>query len=298
MSFGTGRPFATVLLPQGSVTWAVSRERIDREVLSQPNPWSYRRNTSTGDIKEWIKRLPRPILTATAMATKILVVDDEPWVVQAVRSYLEEAHFEVISAHDGAEALAQFDAHAPDLIVLDWMLPKLDGISVAQRIRQTSNVPIIMLTARADEEARIEGLETGADDYVVKPFSARELEARVRAVLRRSAGKNTPILEVGDLRMDQAQRQLQVRGKLLRLTAMEFDLLAFLMMHPGRVFTRLELLEAVRGATYESFERSVDSHIKRLRQKIEPDPRNPRFVLTVFGVGYKLAKEDVQCSDS
>lgn len=224
------------------------------------------------------------------MATKILVVDDEPWVVQAVRSYLEEAHFEVIGAYDGAEALAQFDTHAPDLIVLDWMLPELDGISVAERIRQTSNVPIIMLTARVDEEDRIEGLETGADDYVVKPFSARELEARVRAVLRRSTGKKTPVLEVGDLRMDQAQRQLRVQGRPIELTAMEFDLLAFLMTHPGRVFTRLELLEAVRGETYDSFERSVDSHIKRLRQKIEPDPRNPRFVLTVFGVGYKLTR--------
>jgi DNA-binding response OmpR family regulator len=226
------------------------------------------------------------------MATKILVVDDEPWVVQAVRSYLEEAHFEVISAFDGAEALAQFDRHAPDLIILDWMLPEVDGLSVAQRIRRTSNVPIIMLTAKVDEEDRIAGLETGADDYVVKPFSARELEARVRAVLRRSIGKRAPVLEVGDLRMDQAQRLVWLGGEPIELTAMEFDLLAFLMTHPRRVFTRLELLEAVRGETYESFERSIDSHIKRLRQKIEPDPRNPRFVLTVFGVGYKLAKEE------
>jgi len=225
------------------------------------------------------------------MATKILVVDDEPWVVQAVRGYLEEAHFEVISAYDGAEAIAQFGRHQPDLIILDWMLPELDGISVAQRIRQTSGVPIIMLTAKVDEEDRIEGLETGADDYVIKPFSARELEARVRAVLRRSAGAKSPILEVGDLRMDQAERRLLVKGEPVELTAMEFDLLAFLMTYPGRVFTRLELLEAVRGEPYESFERSVDSHIKRLRQKIEPDPRNPRYVLTVFGVGYKLAKE-------
>ncbi len=234
----------------------------------------------------------RPILATTAMATKILIVDDEPWVVQAVRRYLEEAHFEVISAYDGAEALAQFERHAPDLIILDWLLPELDGISVAQRIRKTSDVPIIMLTAKVDEDDRIEGLETGADDYVVKPFSARELEARLRAVLRRSAGKKTPILEVGDLRIDQAQRRVWVRGEQVELTAMEFDLLAFLMTYPGRVFTRLELLEAVRGETYESFERSVDSHIKRLRQKIEADPRNPCFVLTVFGIGYKLAKED------
>ena len=210
------------------------------------------------------------------MPTKILVVDDEPWVVQAVRSYLEAAHFEVLSAHDGTEALAQFDTHAPDLIILDWMLPKLDGIAVAQRIRETSNVPIIMLTAKVEEDDRVEGLESGADDYVVKPFSARELEARVHAVLRRSAGRKAPVLEVGDLRIDQAQRRTWVRGEPVELTAMEFDLLAFLMTHPGRVFTRLELLEAVRGETYESFERSVDSHVKRLRQKIEADPHAPR----------------------
>ncbi len=226
------------------------------------------------------------------MATKILVVDDEPWVVQAIRSYLEEAHFEVVSAYDGAEALAQFSQHQPDLVILDWMLPEMDGLSVTHRIREISSVPIIMLTAKVDEEDRIEGLETGADDYVIKPFSARELEARVRAVLRRSTGKTPPVLEVGDLRLDQSQRRLWVFGDPVELTAMEFDLLAFLMTYPGRVFTRLELLEAVRGETYESFERSVDSHIKRLRQKIEPDPRNPRFVLTVFGIGYKLAREE------
>ena len=133
----------------------------------------------------------------------------------------------------------------------------------------------------------------GVSNYIVKPFSARELEARVRAVLRRAVGKRTPVMEVGDLRMDQAQHRVWVGGEQIEQTAMEFDLLAFLMTHPGRVFTPRELLEAVRGETYESFERSVDSHIKRLRQKIEPDPRNPRFVLTVFGVGYKLAKENV-----
>ncbi len=225
------------------------------------------------------------------MTTKILVVDDEPWVVQAVQKYLEEAHFEVIPAYDGEEALAEFDHHAPDLIILDWMLPKLDGISVARSIRRTSNVPIIMLTAKVDEEDRIKGLEIGADDYVIKPFSARELEARVRAVLRRSVGKELPIIEIGDLRLDRMERRVWASGEPVGLTAMEFDLLAFLMTHPGRVFTRLELLEAVRGETYESFERSVDSHIKRLRQKIEPDPADPRFLLTVFGVGYRLAKE-------
>jgi len=222
--------------------------------------------------------------------TRILVVDDEQMVVQSVRTYLEAAHFEVISAYDGREAIAQFDAHEPDLIILDWMLPEIDGLTVAERIRRESPVPIIMLTARVDEEDRIAGLETGADDYVVKPFSARELEARVRAVLRRSEGQRAPALEAGPLRLDRGQRQVWISGREVELTAMEFDLLSFLMDQPGRVFTRLELLEAVRGDTYGGFERSVDSHIKRLRQKIEPDPQEPTLILTVFGIGYKLGK--------
>jgi DNA-binding response OmpR family regulator len=225
------------------------------------------------------------------MTTKILVVDDEPWVVQSVRSYLEAAHFEIIAAYDGKEALAQFAAHTPDLIILDWMLPEIDGLSVAQQIRRHSNVPIIMLTARVEEEDRVIGLEIGADDYVVKPFSARELEARVRAVLRRASGGTSSVLEVGPLHLDHGQRRITFHGEVLELTAMEFDLLAFLMSQPGRVFTRLELLKAVRGDTYGGFERSIDSHIKRLRQKIEHDPREPSLILTVFGVGYKLAKE-------
>ncbi len=225
------------------------------------------------------------------MATRILVVDDEPWVVQSVRSYLEAAHFEVVAAYNGNEAIAQFDAHKPDLIILDWMLPEMDGIAVAKHIRQESAVPIIMLTARVDEEDRISGLETGADDYVIKPFSARELEARVRAVLRRSTGAAASVLEVGPIQLDHEQRKVSISGEIIELTAMEFDLLAFLMAQPGRVFSRLELLEAVRGDTYGGFERSVDSHIKRLRQKIEPDPNNASLILTVFGVGYKLAKE-------
>jgi len=224
------------------------------------------------------------------MTTRILVVDDEPMVVQSVRTYLEAAHFEVMTAYDGREAIAQFNAQKPDLIILDWMLPEIDGLTVAERIRRESPVPIIMLTARVDEEDRIAGLETGADDYVVKPFSARELEARVRAVLRRADGQKTPILEVGALRLDRERRQVWVDGRDIDLTAMEFDLLAFLMGQPGRVFTRLELLEAVRGETYSGFERSVDSHIKRLRQKIEPNPQEPELILTIFGIGYKLGK--------
>ncbi|HHK66892.1 MAG TPA: response regulator transcription factor [Candidatus Acetothermia bacterium] len=224
------------------------------------------------------------------MAHRILVVDDDKWVVQAIRSYLEQAHFEVITAYNGKDAIAQFERNRPDLVILDWMLPEIDGLSVAERIRRRSDVPIIMLTARTDEVDRLTGFQHGVDDYVVKPFSARELEARVRAVLRRSEEKGTPIIEVGGLRLDQEERLLWVEGKPVELPAMGFDLLAFLMRHPERVFTRLELLQAVRGEDYSGFERSIDSHIKRLRQRIEPDPRNPRYILTVFGVGYKLAK--------
>lgn len=232
-----------------------------------------------------------PYTGFTIMSTKILVVDDEPGVVQSIRSYLEAAHFGVLAAYDGQEAVAQFDAHAPDLVILDWMLPEMDGLAVARHIRQRSNVPIIMLTARVEEEDRITGLETGADDYIVKPFSARELEARVRAVLRRSTGGTSSVLEVGSICLDHEQRQADVAGQSVELTAMEFDLLAFLMSQPGRVFTRRELLAAVRGDVYGGFERSVDSHIKRLRQKIEPDPHQPSLIITVFGVGYKLAKQ-------
>ena len=226
------------------------------------------------------------------MAQRILVVDDEPWVVEAVRKYLEQAHFEVLAAYDGADALTLFERNEPDLVILDWMLPKLDGLSVATRIRRSSNVPIIMLTARAEEEDRLSGFDTGIDDYVVKPFSARELEARVRAVLRRSAEREPLILEVGALRLDREQRRVWVNGEPIEVSAMAFDLLGFLMEHPGRVFTRLELLEAVRGDTYGSFERSIDSHVKRLRQKIEIDPHDPKILLTVFGVGYKLLRGD------
>jgi len=226
------------------------------------------------------------------MNKRILVVDDEEWVRELVGRYLEEAGFDVVTAADGRKALTQFDSHRPDLVILDWMLPGLDGLEVATHIRKRSSVPIIMLTARTEEGDRIKGLEFGADDYVVKPFSTRELEARVRAVLRRSQGDFTraTTLESGEIRVDTDQHEVRVGGRSVELSPMEFDLLVFLMKHPGRVFTRLELLEALRGTTYESFERSIDSHIRRLRQKIEPDPNDPRYVLTVFGVGYKFAK--------
>lgn len=228
------------------------------------------------------------------MNTRILVVDDEPWVVRAIRSYLEAAHYDVKAAHTGHEAIMQFDVWQPDLVILDWMLPEMDGLNVARAIRSRSRTPIIMLSARAEEEDRVVGLESGVDDYIVKPFSARELEARVRAVLRRASGTPSSILEVGPLRLDRDQRDVWVRGDAVELTAMEFDLLAFLMANPGRVFTRAELLEAVRGDSYGGFERSVDSHIKRLRLKVEVDAHQPEWILTVFGVGYKLARDDMR----
>ena len=226
------------------------------------------------------------------MAYKVLVVDDEEWVCKLVDGYLRQAGFEVITAGDGRMAIARFERHRPDLVILDWMLPGIDGIEVARRIRATSSVPIIMLTARAEEEDRIKGLEFGADDYVVKPFSARELEARVRAVLRRANGRERTVLEEGDIRIDLPRREVRVAGRTIDgLTPMEFDLLAFLLSHPGRVFTRLEILEVLRGTRYASFERAVDSQIKRLRRKVEPDPGNPRYIVTVFGIGYKLVPD-------
>jgi DNA-binding response OmpR family regulator len=224
---------------------------------------------------------------------RILVVDDDPWVRKLVRGYLERAGFAVTVAASGGEALAEFTAHPPDLVVLDLMLPEMDGLEVARRIRSSSSVPIIMLTARSTEEDRVVGLELGADDYVVKPFSARELEARVRAVSRRAeSGPAEPrVAEADGIRLDLERREAWVDGRPVELTALEFDLLAFLVQHPGRAFTRLELLEAVRGSSFASFERAIDSHIKRLRKKIEPVPDAPTRIVTVYGVGYKLAAE-------
>ena len=225
------------------------------------------------------------------MNKRVLVVDDEEWVVRLIQGYLEQAGFRVAPASDGPGALGQFDVWQPDLVILDLMLPGLDGLEVARRIRKKSEVPIIMLTARADEIDRITGLELGADDYVVKPFSVRELVSRVRAVLRRAEGglAKPTVLEAGAIRLVLDKHEAWLDGKSIELTPMEFDLLAFLMQHPGQVFTRLQILEALRGATYESFERSIDAHIRRLRQKIEIDYRNPRYVLTVYGIGYKFS---------
>ncbi len=220
-------------------------------------------------------------------------MDDDPWVRKLVRGYLERAGFAVTAAASGEEALVEFTAHPPDLVVLDLMLPGMDGLEVAREIRRSSAVPIIMLTARSTEEDRVLGLELGADDYVVKPFSARELEARVRAMFRRAenAPEGPRVAEAGGIRLDLDRREAWVDDRPVSLTALEFDLLAFLVQHPNRAFTRLELLDAVRGTAFASFERAVDSHIKRLRRKVEPVPESPSRIVTVYGVGYKLSTE-------
>jgi two-component system alkaline phosphatase synthesis response regulator PhoP len=227
------------------------------------------------------------------MNKKILVVDDEPQIMRVLKGYLETAGFQVIPAYDGAEALAAFRRVAPDLIVLDLMLPQVDGLDVARAIRRESDVPIIMLTARVDEADRLIGLELGADDYVAKPFSPREVVARVRAVLRRAGGGPEPggrTLSSGDVTLDVDKRQASVAGRPVELTPTEFDLLAALLESPGRVFSRMQLLDKLQGYAYEGYERTIDAHVKNLRQKIESDPKRPTYILTVYGLGYKFAE--------
>ncbi|MDQ1499775.1 MAG: hypothetical protein QOI86_3115 [Actinomycetota bacterium] len=225
----------------------------------------------------------------------VLVVDDEPKIVDVVREYLEHAGFAVRTAGDGPAALERARALAPDLVVLDLGLPGLDGLDVARQLRRSSRVPVIILTARGDELDRIIGLELGADDYLVKPFSPRELVARVRAVLRRvderdAAGDDEPIVR-GDVVVDPARRRVTVVGRPVELTPTEFDLLAHLARQPGRVFTRAQLLTAIHGVAVESYERAVDAHVKNLRRKLEPDPRHPRYVLTAHGIGYRFTDD-------
>lgn len=223
----------------------------------------------------------------------ILVVDDEPKIVQLARDYLEHAGFRVASASDGREALASFRAAVPDLIVLDLGLPLVDGLDVARSVRKTSNVPIVMLTGRGDESDRVSGLELGADDYVTKPFSPKELVARVRAVLRRSEVAAAPvdIIHVGEVTLDLPRMSVRVKDRAVDLTPTEFQLLTALARAPGRVFTRAQLLDAVHGVAFESYERAIDAHVKNIRRKLEPDPREPRYLLTVHGVGYRFAEE-------
>lgn len=223
----------------------------------------------------------------------ILVVDDEARIVALIRDYLENAGYRVLTAGDGPSALARARAEKPDLILLDLGLPKLDGLDVTRQLRRDSVVPIIMLTARGEESDKLVGLELGADDYIVKPFSPKELVARVRAVLRRSEAARQPaeLIRALDVILDVPRLRATRAGEPLDLTPTEFQLLATLAAQPGRVFTRTQLLDAVRGVAVESYERAIDAHIKNIRRKLEPDPRQPRYVLTVYGVGYKFADE-------
>ena len=224
----------------------------------------------------------------------ILVVEDEPQIVGIVRDYLEHAGFAVITAGDGAAALALVRARRPDALVLDLGLPRVAGLDVIRAIRRDSRVPILILSARGDETDRVAGLELGADDYVVKPFSPRELVARVRAVLRRAEA--VPLaderIETGDLVLDLVRRRVTVAGRAVTLTPTEFELLATLAREPGRVWTRSQLLDAVHGFSLETYERAIDGHIRNLRRKLEPDETAPRYVRTVHGVGYALAEPD------
>jgi DNA-binding response OmpR family regulator len=227
------------------------------------------------------------------MSKKILVVDDELKIVKLVRAYLERAGFTVVTAHDGQEALAVFRYERPNLVVLDLMLPGMDGLDVCRAIRRSSDVPIIMLTARDEEVDRLIGLELGADDYVVKPFSPREVVARVRAVLRRTEGQplEPEVVIAGDVTLDLLHRTARVQGRPVELTATEFDLLTVLARHPGQVFTRMQLLDLVQGEAYEGYERTIDVHVKNLRRKLSDDPRNPRYIVTIRGMGYKFSDE-------
>lgn len=226
------------------------------------------------------------------MTKRILVVDDERKFVNVLRGYLEHAGFGVVTANDGNQALAVFRHEKPDLILLDLNLPEMDGLDVARTVRRESSTPIIMVTARVDETDRLIGLELGADDYIVKPFSPREVVARVRAVLRRVEGAAAPaeILRAGDIGLDLTKHVVTVAGEPVELTRSEFDLLHALMQSPGRAFSRMELLDRVQGEAFKGYERTIDAHVKNLRQKLGDDPKHPRYILTVFGVGYKFTE--------
>lgn len=227
------------------------------------------------------------------MSKKILVVDDAPQLRKLVKSYLEQEGYAVVTASDGQEALYVARHEKPDLIILDLMMPEMGGYEFMRAFSKEADKPIIVLTARVEENDKVLGLELGADDFVTKPFSPRELAARVRAVLRRAAKQTSPsdILRAADITLDRAGRVVLVADHQTDLTPSEFDILAALMAAPGRAFTRLELLERLQGTAYEGYERTIDVHIRNLRSKIEPDDTQPHYVETVYGVGYRFAPE-------
>ncbi len=223
----------------------------------------------------------------------VLVVDDEPKIVKLAKDYLEQGGFRVVTAESGDMALELARRERPDMVVLDLNLPGTDGLDVARELRRESDVPVIMLTARVEETDRLIGLELGADDYVTKPFSPRELVARVRAVLRRAQGgaRQSGVIRAGELEIDLQGHRLKRGGEPVDVTRMEFNVLATLAQHPGQAFTRAQLVDRLHGVAYEGYDRSVDSHVKNLRQKLEDDPAEPVYVQTVYGVGYKFNDE-------
>ncbi|MBI2869218.1 MAG: response regulator transcription factor [Chloroflexi bacterium] len=222
--------------------------------------------------------------------TKILIVDDEKKIVEIVKAYLDREGFRTVVAFDGPSALNLARKERPDLVVLDLMLPGISGWDVCRALRRESDVPVIMLTARNESSDKIVGLELGADDYVTKPFDPKELVSRVKAVLRRSDTRRPAksFIRVHELTIDLEKRQVRMGERPIGLTALEFELLRGLAETPGRVFSRAQLLDKVQDESYEGYERTIDSHIKNLRKKIEPDPAHPRYIITVYGAGYKL----------
>ncbi len=228
------------------------------------------------------------------MPGKILIVEDETKIARTVRLYLEQAGFQVTMIHDGALAMPAFRHEQPDLIVLDLMLPNVDGLDICRHIRRTSNVPIIILTSRSEEADKLIGLELGADDYITKPFSPREVVARVRAVLRRAQGSEQPTstMVAGDVMIELERHMATIGEAPIDLTPIEFNLLTAFVRHPGRAFTRLQLLEELGDRAYDGYERTIDQHIKNLRAKLGDDARHPRHILTVYGVGYKFITDE------
>ncbi|MHB8126925.1 MAG: response regulator [Desulfitobacteriaceae bacterium] len=224
---------------------------------------------------------------------KIVLVDDEPEILSLVRDYLSREGFRVLTAINGVDGMILIEREKPDLVLLDWMLPGLNGLEMCKRLRETSSIPIIMLTAKSEEVDRVLGLEFGADDYVVKPFSLRELLARIKTVLRRASGagqENVSALTRGELSIDVASHRVWKRGEEILLTPTEFKMLHLLATRPGVVFSRLQLLQQAMGEEYLYYERSIDTHISNLRKKVEDNPSEPRFVLTVFGIGYRFGE--------
>jgi len=228
------------------------------------------------------------------VGTKIILVDDEPEILTLVRDYLSREGFTVLTALNGNEGMKLIELEKPDLVLLDWMLPGMSGLEMCKHLRETSTIPIIMLTAKSEEIDRVLGLEFGADDYIVKPFSLRELAARIKTVLRRSSGviqeNNSSILMRGELSIDVTSHKVSKRGQELSLTPTEFNILHLLATRPGTVYSRLQLLRQAMGEEYLYYERSIDTHVSNLRKKIEDNPSDPKYVETVFGVGYRFGE--------